>query len=265
MLRSPLAVQGWNELQQSGRMHRDCLALLAIQAFVLLLWWPKSSLYFTLVGQHSPNTVMASSIALGISVSYLGIRLGAEELRAGNQHTLLEWVVLTDIPLQQALSGYFVSACLHVAYWILLCAPLMVVALSISPSSWSAAGTNLLGVTLLGLTHIFLGGLIYLLIGHHATLAYLVVRGLFLTMIIGTALVSPAASYLLLTFRQFSDTPQPDALGLVQPTLASSDGSVSMFLGIYLLLVAGLLVTIGRMLQRRRLQHRRPNTRTAND
>lgn len=255
MFSSPLLVQGWQELGERGRVHRDYLALLAIQAFVLLIWWPKSTLYFTLVGQHSPNTVLAMSIASGACISYIGIRFGAEEFRSAERYTLLEWVVLTDISITRALLGYVLVSVMQMVYWLLLTAPLMVLALTINPSNWQGAGLNLLGVTLLGVSHILVGGLLYVWIGHRATLAYLVVRATFLTWLAGTAFFLAPVSHVVLAYRQFGETRQPDGPEMVQLIGWGIEGSASVFVAIYCALIAVLITVLGRLLAQRRAQH----------
>ncbi len=57
-----------------------CIGVVALEAVVVLLWWPKRSLAWSLAHQSSPDALLALVLALGAALAWLAIRAGAGEL-----------------------------------------------------------------------------------------------------------------------------------------------------------------------------------------
>ena len=78
---NPLVVEAWRGLATYGRAQRAYVGYLTVQAAVLVLWWPKSTMVLALASHHRPEPLLAVVIALGVTVAYHAMRTGAEVLR----------------------------------------------------------------------------------------------------------------------------------------------------------------------------------------
>ena len=68
--------------------HLAYLNYLLIQAVVLVLWWPKHTVFEMLESEKGPATLLALVMAVGMTVAYYSLRAGAEEILLPGQHSL---------------------------------------------------------------------------------------------------------------------------------------------------------------------------------
>lgn len=197
---NPIAHAAWCGLNAPGTAHRDYLALLAIQALVLLIWWPKSSLYYTLAAGSTPSTLFAVMLCLTLTLGYSTMRLGAEETLLPQQPSLLEWNAVRELSTTQIVLGLLQAHLLVVVFRLLLSAPLVAMSLSITPGSIGALVLIFANLILFCLSLSIVSAVVYLHIGVYATICYLGQRTVLALLIVLPALALPAASIVVQSY-----------------------------------------------------------------
>lgn len=182
-------------LNFSGRPHRDYLLCLAVQAVAVLMWWPKPGNLAT----DTSLTLFAALIATGVTLAYHNARLGAEELSFPQQQSLREWLLLTAVPVRRLLWGYLVSHVLQSVHWLLLSAPILVIAWSVSGIGWHGFAFGVFSLVVLASVYRLAGACLYLAWGHHKTLTHYGVRGIVLVSYVLLGFAIPASSHWRLT------------------------------------------------------------------
>ena len=113
MRSNPLVAEVLTGLTRRGKAQLDYLWLMALQAAVLFVWWPKGSVAELLQSQHGPHTLEAVAMAVGVSIAYFALRAGAEESMLPGQHGLRDWALATPLGLARILRGYVLGQLIH--------------------------------------------------------------------------------------------------------------------------------------------------------
>lgn len=213
---NPVVVAAWRGLMRSGPAHQEFLGTLLLQCVVLAIAWPKSSLYFTLLGQDGPNTLLAALLAAATALSYAAMRHGAEESLLPDQPSLLEWAVLPRTSTRQLVAGHLQAQCLVATYRLALSAPLLTLALIITPGALGNFAVAVLNILLLAVAFGIAAAALYVQFGTRGTLVYLGLRIGFLALVLLPALLWGDASIVVQTYLMFV-APEPGTA--LEPTL----------------------------------------------
>ena len=245
---NPLWRQAWRGLLHPGRAHLAYLNYLFIQAAVLFVWWPKNDLFTILEEERGPTTLMAVALAVGVSVSYYALRAGAEELLLPGQNPLREWALATRLRMGRIIGGYLAGHLAQVMQVVALSTPLVLAAYSVSGGEWPVLAR--LSATLFLQATVFrlIGAVVYLAIGHYATITLVLIRLLFAAGFIVPWVFFPAASYVVLVFRLFGAFQSPSSPGPADPSALNFFG----FVLFYILLCMALSAVLARLLLRQR-------------
>src|SRR5262245_27758786 len=110
MMRSnPLVIEVLAGLSRRGLAELHILSLLALQALVLIVWWPNTGLEQVLETRHAPNALTAVVVTLGVAMAYMALRCGAEEIMLPGQHGLRDWALATPLGLGRIVRGYLLG------------------------------------------------------------------------------------------------------------------------------------------------------------
>lgn len=223
--------------------------MLVLQGVVLAIAWPKSSLYFTLLGQDGPNTLLAGLLAAAAALCYAALRHGAEESLLDGQPSMLEWAALpTSRPANLTL-GHLQAQMLVVAYRLLLCTPLLALALIITPGGLGNLVVAVTNIGLLATTCGVAGAALYVQFGTRGTLVYLGLRLGFAVLVVLPAVALPDASIVVQTYAMYvphspGATPEPTLGGWFEHSgLTRHTGPVNAG-GIWLVLWHSLALTL---------------------
>ena len=192
-------------LTKGGRAQLDYLGLLLLQAVVLLLWWPKSGVTQVLESQHGPNTLVAVVMAIGVTTAYVAARAGAEEFVLPGQHGLRDWALATPLDLGRVVRGYLLGQFVHSVHLVILSAPLILIAFTVSGGEWVALGWCLVAVLVQALFYRLCGALTHLTIGQHKSETLFVVRTILLVVYVPVGLLAPITSYPAFTYWALSE------------------------------------------------------------
>lgn len=176
---NPLMIETGNGLFRVGQFHLDYLNYLLIQAAVLFLWWPKSSLSQQLDAESGPNTLLAVLIAFALTLAYHSLRAGAEEVLLPGQQPLRQWSSTPSLSTGAIVRGYIGAQSLLMAHALFLSAPLILMAYTASPCSVQVLLCCVLTALLPALCYRLLAALLYWQIGQRETLMYLLLRLVF--------------------------------------------------------------------------------------
>lgn len=200
---NPLLAEAWAGLKGSGQVHLSYFNYLLLQAAVLLLWWPKSTLIGWLESESAPNTLLAVVLAVGVTVAYYSLRAGAEELLLPGQHSLWEWVLSTKLRLGRILYGYFCAHILQTLHAIMLSSPILLMGYAVAGNAWSGLVWSVTAIIFQATFFRLLGAVMYMLIGHYEHIMFLSLRAALVVgyLLIGTLLsitgqMLPSASLL---------------------------------------------------------------------
>ena len=241
MRSNPLITEVLTGLARGGKAQLDYLGLLLLQAVVLLLWWPKSEVAQMLERQQSPRTLTAMVMAVGLTTAYFALRAGAEEIMLPGQHGLRDWARAASLRPGRILHGYILGQLLHSLHLLVLSAPLLLMAFTLSGGDWAALGWCLAAVLAQALFYRLCGAITRLTVGHHADVSFYIVRAILLLIYIPVGLLAPVTSHLALTYR---------ALGedlATQPQIAVMPDHVA-FLVIYAILSVLAAFAVHRLL-----------------
>jgi hypothetical protein len=174
--RNPLVIEVLRGLSRQGKAQLDYLGLVALQAMVLFLWWPKDNVAQVLESQHGPDTLIAIVIAVGITTSYHALRAGAEEFLLPGQHGLRDWALATPLRLGRILRGYVMGQLVYSLYQLALSSPLILIAFTVSGGEWVALGWCVAATLIQALFYRLSGAITHLTIGQHPAESHFVVR-----------------------------------------------------------------------------------------
>jgi hypothetical protein len=197
----PLLAETVRGLGGRGRAQSDYLLYLALQAVVVFVWWPKSTLREVLAAGEAPNTLLAAVIAAGVATAWFAARAGAEEVLLPGQHGLRDWAAATPLALGRILGGYVAGHLLHTVHLLALSAPLLLTAFSVSGGEWDALGGCLTAIVFQATFYRLAGASVYLSIGHFGAMSILSVRAIVVLTYALTTAFAPAASPLALSAR----------------------------------------------------------------
>ncbi|MGI9302890.1 MAG: hypothetical protein ACR2RB_09305 [Gammaproteobacteria bacterium] len=217
-----LTSEAWRGLISFGRPQAVYLHCLVVQAVAVLIWWPGGGLYGALATQKSPNTLLVVLTALGVSLSYQSIRIGAEELLFPDQQPLRGRIVSTRLAVWRILLGYLGAHVIQTLHWVALSTPVLLAAWSVGGGDWRSLGFCLLVIFFLATVYRLAGACVHLAIGQHEQTTYYILR---ITLIAGYligGMVFPATSHWRLT---------EDLLSMSYAS--SPPGTLSVFLQIY--------------------------------
>jgi hypothetical protein len=235
---NPLVTEVLSGLARHGRAQFDYLGLLALQALVLLLWWPKSGVAQMLESEHGPHTLAAAVMAVGVATAYIALRAGAEEILLPGQHGLRDWALATPLALGRILSGYAIGQLVHSLHLLALASPLLLMAFTVSGGEWAQLGWCLSAVLVQAVFYRLCGAIVHLTIGQHRVESYFAVRAILLLVYVPGGFLIPRLSHVAFTTRALGE---PAA----QPSLAAAPEHL-VFLAAY----AGLSVLAAAALHR---------------
>jgi len=246
MMRSnPLATEVLAGLGRQGEARFSYLGLLSLQAIVLFAWWPKNGLVDVLESQHSPDTLTAVVIAVGVTTAYFALRAGAEELILPGQHGLRDWALATPLALGRILRGYVTGQVIHSVYLAALSSPLVLMAFAVSGGEWAALGWCLAATIVQAFFYRMCGAITHLMVGHHADASRFAVRTILFVVYAPVGFLVPSLSHVAFTARWLGERVN------AQPGFAAGPPDLA-FLGVYAGLGAlGAFVTY-RLLARER-------------
>ncbi|HEX9844498.1 MAG TPA: hypothetical protein VGC20_17190, partial [bacterium] len=178
MRSNPLVAEVLVGLTRQGKAQLDYFGLLLLQAVVLLLWWPKIGVAQMLQSQHSPHTLAAVVMAVGVTMAYFALRAGAEEIVLPGQHGLRDWALATPLGLGRVLRGYLLGQLVHSLHLLALSSPLLLMAFTVSGGEWAALAWCLAAALIQAMFYRLCGAITHLTIGQHRGESYFAVRAI---------------------------------------------------------------------------------------
>lgn len=238
---SPLA-QTLLGLAGRGQAQLDYLLYLFLQAVVVFVWWPKSTLREMLQAGDGPDTLLAAVIAAGIAIAWFSARAGAQEVLLPDQRGLSEWARVSAIGPARLLGADLAGHLLLTLHLLALSSPLLLMAFAVSGGDWVALGWCLTAIVFQATFYRLAAASVYLFLGHHGAITIVSVRAIVVLTYLLTAVFAPAASHLVLASR------------LLDGTAAAHGGSAALlFMLVYAALSALLvLLLLGRITRLRR-------------
>ncbi|MGQ0749417.1 MAG: hypothetical protein ACT4PS_02670 [Betaproteobacteria bacterium] len=244
MRTNPLVAEVFTGLNRAGKAQLEYLGLLLVQAVVVFLWWPKDGVAQALQSQHTPRTLLALVMAVGVTTAYFALRAGAEFNALPGQRRLREWA-RTPLPGASIVSGYIVGQLLHSVHLLALSSPLLLAAFTVSGGEWAALGWCLAAVLAQALFYRLCGAVTHLSLGQHREAVTGTVHTIMVIVYIPVGLFLPLTSHLALAYRTLGEDPPRQAAFAAMP-----DGLA--FVLIYAGLSAGAALALHRLLLRER-------------
>lgn len=237
---NPLVTEVLAGLTRQGYAHLYYLALLALQASVLFVLWPKGGVDELLASQHSPYTLAGVVMAMGLSMAYFALRSGSEEILLPGQHGLRDWALATPLGLGRIIGGYVTGQLIQSLHQLALSAPVILVAFTVSGGEWTAAGWCVAAALVQALFYRLCGAITHLTMGEHGARSLFTVRTILFVVYIPVGWIAPITSHLALTYHTLGES--------------GSAGAVdeNVFLGLYAGLAAAAAVTVYLLLLRER-------------
>jgi len=225
MRTNPLVTEVLAGLTRQGRAQLDYLGLLALQAAVLLVWWPKNGLTQALEVQHGPASLTAVVITVGLTLAYFALRVGAEEILLPGQHGLRDWARASPLGLGRILRGYALGQILHSLHLLALSSPLLLMAFTISGGEWVVLGWCLAAALVQALFYRLCGAIIHLTIGQHRIESQFTVRMLAFLFYVLIGWLAPVTSHVALTSRMLGES------AIAEPAFATMPGYLTFLAG----------------------------------
>lgn len=197
---SPLA-QSVTGLAGRGRAQLDYLLYLFLQAVVVFVWWPKSSLREMLAEGDGPDTLLAAVLAAGFATAWFSARAGAQEVLLPEQRGLREWTAHTPIAPVRLLAADLTGQVLLSVHLLALSSPLLLMAFATSGGEPGALMWCLTAIVFQATFYRLAAASVYLFIGHHGATTTVLVRAVVIATYLLTGVFAPAASHLVLTSR----------------------------------------------------------------
>jgi hypothetical protein len=198
---NPLVAEVLYGLTRMGRAQLDWLGLLAVQAVVLFLWWPKHGVAQMLQTQHGPDTLLAVVIAIGVATAYHSVRAGAEEFLLPGQRGLRDWALASPLGLGHVMRGYVSGQLLHSLHMLLLASPLLLIAFTVSGGEWAALAWCIAAAIVQALFYRLSGAITHLAIGEHPGERHFVVRTIVFVVYAVIGWLVPVTSHVAFTSR----------------------------------------------------------------
>lgn len=198
---NPLVIEVMAGLGRRGIADFHNLGVLTLLACVVIVWWPKTGLEQVLESQQDPNTLTAVVMALGIAMSYLALRCGAEEIMLPGQHGLRDWAQATPLRTGRILRGYLLGQLLCSLHLVVLSVPVLLAAFAISGGEWAALGWCVGAALVQALFFRLCGAITHLTIGQHRAESRFAVRAILVLVYVPVGLAAPVTSHLALTSR----------------------------------------------------------------
>lgn len=244
MRTNPLVSEVFTGLNQPGKAQFDYLGMLLLQAVVVFLWWPKDGITQALQSQHTPRTLVALVMAVGVTTAYFALRAGAEQIALPGQRGLREWA-RAPLPSGSILSGYITGQLLHSLHLVALSSPLLLTAFTVSGGEWTALGWCLAAVLAQALFYRLCGAITHLSLGQHREVAIGAARAIMVVVYVPVGLLAPVTSHLALAYRTLGEALPPE------PAIAGMPDGLA-FLLIYAGLSALTALVVHRLLLRER-------------
>jgi hypothetical protein len=240
---NPLVTEVLVGLTRPGKAQLDYLALLLVQAVVLFLWWPKNGVAQMLESQHGPDTLIAVVIAVGATTAYHALRAGAEEFVLPGQHGLRDWALATPLGLGRVLRGYALGQIVHSLHLLMLSAPLVLIAFTVSGGEWPAVAWCIAGALVQALFYRLSGAVTHLVIGQHPAECHFVVRTILAVVYVPIGWLVPFTSHVALTSRVLGEgvQTQPAFAGVPDPW-----AFVALYTGLSMILLFVLFLLLTR-------------------
>jgi hypothetical protein len=222
MVINPLVSEVITGLARPGKAQLDYLGFLLVQAVVVFLWWPKDGIAQALQSQHTPRTLLALVMAVGVTTAYFALRAGTEVLALPGQRGLREWA-RTPLPAGSIIRGYIVGQLLQGLHLVVLSTPLLLMAFVISGGEWPALGWCLAAVLVQALFYRLCGAITCLSLGQHRYAVINTARTIMVLVYVPVGLLAPVTSHPALAYRTLGEalppdpffTPMPDGLAFV--------------------------------------------------
>jgi len=242
---NPLVTEVFAGLTRKGSAQLDSLSLVLLQVAVLFVLWPKGDVTELLASQHSPYTLAAVVMAMGLAMAYIALRAGIEENLLPGQHGLRDWALATPLGLGRILRGYLVGQLVHSLYLLALSSPLLLMAFTVSGGEWAALGWCVGAALLQAVFYRLCGAITHLTMGQHRTECLYTIRTILAVVYLPVGWIVPVTSHLAFTFRALGETmsAQPVIVELPDP---------AGFLAIYAVLSAVAVLAVHRLLVRER-------------
>ena len=242
MHRNPLVIEVLGGITRQCKAQLDYLLLLAVQAVVVLLWWPTSPVVQMLETQHGPDTLLAVVMAVGVTTAYHALRAGAEEFLLPGQHGLRDWALATPLSLGRIVRGYVMAQLVHVLHLLALSSPLVLMAFTVSGGEWHAVAWCLVAMLIQALFYALSGAVMHLAIGQHPAECHFFVRAILVVVYVPIGWLVPFTSHVTITYRALGDGVQTQAAfpGVPDPwafMLFYMGLSMFLALAVYLLLM----------------------------
>ncbi len=251
MRSNPLVVEVLAGIPRPSRAQLEYLALLGMQAFVVIVWWPRESVMQMLESQSGPDTLAAVVMAVGVTTAYYALRTGAGELLLPGQHGLRDWALATPLGLSRIVSGFVLSQLVHIVYLLTLSAPLVLTAFTLSGGEWDALGLCAGATLVQALFYALAGAVVHLAIGHHVDECRFFVRALLIVVYVLVGWLAPFTSQVAFTSRVLGD-------GAHAQTALSGVPDPWAFMALYVGLSMVLTLAVYRLLMRSRARRAGP-------
>ena len=242
---NPLVTEVLVGLTRKGSAQLDHLGMLLLQAGVLFVFWPKGDVSELLAGQHTPYTLAAVVMAMGVAMAYIAARAGAEAILLPGQHGLRDWALATPLDLGGILRGYLVGQVVHSLHLLALSSPLLLMAFTVSGGEWAALGWCVAAALVQALIYRLCGAITHLAMGQHGAESLYTIRTLLAVVYIPVGWIAPVTSHLAFTWRALGESMT------TQPAIVEAPDLVG-FLAIYAGLSVLAALAVHRMLLRER-------------
>jgi hypothetical protein len=203
---NPLVIEVLAGLTRRGMAELHILGLLAVQALVLVVWWPNTGLEQVLETRHAPNVLTAEVVTLSVVMAYFALCCGAEEILLTGQHGLRDWALATPLKLGRILRGYLVGQLLCSLHLLLLSLPLLLTAFTISGGEWAPLGWCIAAAIVQALFYRLCGAITHLTIGQHRDESRFAVRAILVLVYVPVGLLAPLTSHVAYTTRVLGES-----------------------------------------------------------
>lgn len=197
---SPLA-QTLAGLAGRGRAQRDYLLYLFMQAVVVFVWWPKSSLREVLEIGDGPDTLRAAVIAAGVAIAWFSARAGAQEVLLPGQRGLRELARHGARAPARLLAADIAGYVLHSVHLLALSSPLLLMAFAVSGGDARALAWCAAAIVFHAAFFRLAAASVHLQLGGAGAMSIVLVRAVVVATYLLTAVFAPAASHPVLASR----------------------------------------------------------------
>jgi len=205
MRANPLVIEVVAGIARQSKAQLEYLILLAVQAVVLLLWWPKSGVMQMLASQHGPEALIAVVMAMGVATAYHALRAGAEEYLLPGQHGLRDWALTTPLGLGRIVFGFLLGQLVHVLHLLALASPLVLAAFTVSGGEWREVALCMASTLVQAMFYALSGAVMHLTIGQHRAECHFFVRAVLIVVYLPIGWLVPITSHVAFASRTLGD------------------------------------------------------------